>query len=74
MDAFLLVYSRFTSLRGDPGELFSDPGSQLSGAGSEIKEIWGKMNNEKFKTNPVFKGASWHFSPAESPLRQGLVE
>ena len=73
-DAFLLAYSRFTSLRGDPGELFSDPGSQLSGAGSEIKEIWGKMNNEKFKTNPVFKGASWHFSPAESPHRQGLVE
>ncbi len=34
----------------------------------------GQINTEKFKTNPVFKGASWHFSPAESPHRQGLVE
>ena len=73
-DAFLMAYSKFTSIRGSPGELYSDPGSQLSGAGSEVKEVWGNINTEKNRTNPVFKGARWHFSPANSPHRQGLVE
>ena len=73
-DAFLMAYTRFTSIRGSPKELYSDPGSQLTGAGAEVKEVWANINTDQIKSNPVFKGALWQFSPANSPHRQGLVE
>ena len=59
--SFLLALQRFTSVRGWPVEFFSDPGTQLKASA----EIIAKSTDH---------GTTWHFSPADSPWRQGTVE
>ena len=60
--SFLLAFRRFAAVRGWPQIIFSDPGTQLQGAKAEL--------DRAFKGH----GCEWHFSPADSPWRQGAVE
>ena len=46
-DCFLVVFKRFTSLRGSPAVIFSDKGSQLVGGARALKTIISDLDWEK---------------------------
>ena len=42
-----MALSRFASIRGWSGKIYSDPGSQLVGAGRALKEVWKKIDRKR---------------------------
>ena len=46
---FLMALSRFASLRGWPGKIYSDPGSQLVSAERELKEAWKESTGTPYR-------------------------
>ena len=73
-DSFLLAFSRFTSIRGWPSQIFSDPGSQIVGAEKELMNAWESMNKTELLKVSSDKGLNWNFGPADSPWYQGTAE
>ena len=71
---FLMVLSRFASIRGWPNKIYSDPGSQLVGAERELKEAWKKIDRKSSQRSSAQDGSTWVFGPAGSPWHQGAVE
>ena len=59
--SFILAFTRFSSIRGWPQEMYSDPGSQLKASADLVAQI-------------SKHGTKWQCSPADSPWRQGAVE
>ena len=41
-----MALSRFASIRGWSGKIYSDLGSQLVGAGRALKEVWKKIDRK----------------------------
>ena len=71
---FLMGFLRFGSLRGWPARVYSDPGSQLTAADEELKAVWAGMDQDRIQSTAASHRTEWHFSPADSPHRQGVVE
>lgn len=75
-ESFLSGFSRFCALRGKPTDAYSDPGSQIDAGSKNLQDPWGAIDQLKVKEAGLKPGigVNWHFSPADSPHRQGLVE
>ena len=71
-DGFLMVFRRFTSIRGFPNKIYSDGESQLVCASSELKAVY---NNWESITSCVSRvNLEWVFSPGDSPWYNGCYE
>ena len=71
-DSFLLVFRKFTSIRGYHAKLYSDNGTQFRGACRELKDILKGINWKNVFEFGAGKGVEWHFSPADAPGRMGV--
>ena len=69
-EAILEAMSRFGSIRGWPGKIYSDPGSQLVSA-SEILVSWWQQFESVLRRLAASKGFQWTVSTPDSPWRQG---
>ena len=68
-DAFLMVFRRFSSLRGYPNIIYSDSGSQIAGASNVLKLISKEYDWNKIMEFGIDKGIEWKFSPDDEWLR-----
>ena len=73
-DDFLLAFRAYTAIRGFPMTCFSDRGSNLVEGSGIIKDIWDESERRKIVDKAAEHGTKWHFSPAESPHCNGVVE
>lgn len=70
-DAFLAAFSRFTSRRGLPEQVFSDCGTNFQGAANRLREF-GKWYRKKPTQNDIRHHLSkievrWNFNPPYTP-------
>ena len=73
-DAFLNVFSRFTSRRGVPKEVVSDNGTNFVGAVNELKEVFNQLDQEKIKCKTSAQTVKWLFNPPAGPYFGGVHE
>ena len=78
MPAFLLQWSRFVAIRGDPAVAVSDCGSQLKSSkdviaypDTESPENWDWAG---VKSDGAKRGTSWRFVPPGAQFRNGLAD
>ena len=72
-EAILEAMSRFGSLRGWPGAVYSDPGSQLVSASNTLVKWWLEFETP-LRRLAASKQFQWTVSPADAPWRQGKAE
>lgn len=72
-DAFLAAFTRFTSRRSCPTNMYSDNGSNFVGSNRKIQDAWKKMLKEAENLHAI-QEIKWHFIPAFSPHQGGLWE
>ena len=77
-EAFLLQWSKFTSIRGDPAVVVSDRGSQLTSKHNYVafseKESPDKWDWEGIGAVGARDGTEWRWVPAGAQFRNGLSE
>lgn len=73
-DEILQTIMRFTSLRGCPGEIYSDQGSQLVAAAQEIAHLTEKWDWKPIQDWAARKQINWIVAPAEGHHQNGLSE
>ena len=73
-DSFLNAFTRFTSLRGVPGEMISDCGTNFVGAVGELKELVSKLDQNKIQQDMAYRGVKWNFDPPGAPHFGGIHE
>ena len=62
-DSFIEAFTRLTSRRGPPRELYSDNGTNFRGAEAEIKGMLALWNQKKIADILQEHGTGWHFNP-----------
>ena len=72
-EAILEAMSRFGSIRGWPGAVYSDPGSQLVSASGALVSWWNEFEGS-LRRLAASKKFQWTVSPPDSPWRQGKAE
>ena len=76
--AFLLQWTKFVSIRGDPEVVVSDRGSQLTSKNNVVafsdKESPTAWGWDEVKAEGARKGTDWRWVPAGSQFRNGLAE
>ena len=66
-DGFLQTTRRFVTLRGYPGNIYSDSGSQIMAANKEIQDLYKQLNVNQLKEFGADKGLTWHFATPDAP-------
>ena len=74
-DSFLLVFRRFTSVRGYPTTMQSDGGTQLLSANKELTQVVSKWDHAKLAELGSNQGMSWIVNKsADAPWENGCSE
>ncbi|CAB0039256.1 unnamed protein product [Trichogramma brassicae] len=75
-DAFLAVYSRFTSRRGLCSVVYSDNGTTFKGASAELKRLFDQASqmSKDVAAHLATEGTKWSFIPPRAPNFGGLWE
>ncbi|XP_057371754.1 uncharacterized protein LOC130692639 [Daphnia carinata] len=68
-EAFLLAFSRFSSMRGEPIVLYSDSGTNFVAGERELNEAVEELHNSKDYLEAQFtcRNIEWRFSPPSGP-------
>ena len=66
-DSFLTAFTRFTSRRGVPKEMISDCRTNFVGAVSDLKELVGKLDQNKIEQDTAYRDVKWDFNPLGAP-------
>ena len=76
MDEFLLCFSRFCSVRGQPSVVYSDNGKNFSAAETELKSEFDILKSQEsaMKTFLNCNTIDWHFSPPDGSHFGGVWE
>ena len=76
LDAFLLAFTRFISVRGKPSVVYSDNGTNFVAAAKELKEAVGDLVKQEteLKVKMANDEIEWHFSPPHGPHFGGAWE
>jgi len=69
MEDFLLCFSRFCSIRGQPAVVYSDNGTNFVAAERELKEEFEifEKTEQDLKILLNCRRIEWHFSPPHGP-------
>ena len=73
-EKFLVVLSRFVSIRGYPTKLLSDNGTQLTAANEELQKVSRAWDWDELVAFGATKGMQWEFVPADAPWQTGVSE
>ena len=73
-EKFLMVLTRFVSLRGYPGKVLSDNGTQLKAANEELQKVLKTWDWDELAAFGATKGLQWEFIPADAPWQNGVSE
>ena len=78
-ESFLMVYQRFTAIRGHPTKVWSDPGTNFIGAKSLLEDLYTFLSSQdtaNLEEYAAKNGTSWSWKihPADSPHRNGAAE
>lgn len=74
-EGFLSAFSRFTSRRGIPANMYSDNGTNLVGANNLLADRQERAAFNHTIANVIAKdGTNWHFIPPAAPHMGGLWE
>ena len=76
--AFLEAFSRFTSRRGLPSQIYSDNATNFRGANRQLLELFQFLSSDEvqgeIQRSASNLGITWRFSPPRSPHFGGLWE
>jgi hypothetical protein len=73
-DSCIQAIRRFTSVRGQPKEIWSDNGSNFVGAEREMKKSMDEIDQDKMNSAMTTEGTAWHFIPPYAPHMGGCWE
>ncbi|XP_057369624.1 uncharacterized protein LOC130690719 [Daphnia carinata] len=75
-EAFLMAFSRFSSMRGKPVVVYSDNGTNFVAGEKELNEAVEELNNSKDYLEAQFtcRHIEWRFSPPSGPHFGGVWE
>ena len=73
-DSFLLAFSRFSSRRFAPTEVWSDNGTNLKAGERELKDAVAHFNAARIEHQLARREIRWHFSPPSAPHFGGVWE
>ena len=73
-DGFLITFTRFVTIRGYPGKIYSDRGSQFIAAYKELRIMFTNFDWGRIKDASIQNGLEWIFSPTEAPWYNGSSE
>ena len=73
-EAFLLVFRRFTTIRGYPASCSSDGGTQIVAADKELRNIVRRFDANRLQDFGIKRGITWTYTSPGSPWQNGCSE
>ncbi|XP_032790461.2 uncharacterized protein LOC116927531 [Daphnia magna] len=76
LEEFLLCFTRFVSVRGNPEVIYSDNGTNLVAAEQELRQALEELFERRNELQTIMscQQIEWHFSPPDGPHFGGVWE